>query len=299
MKPTLVVLAAGMGSRYGGLKQIDEFGPNGEAIIDYSIYDAIRAGFGKVVFIIRQNIAEAFREFIGNKFADKIEVEYVFQELDKLPEGFTLPEGREKPWGTAHAILMAEEVVHEPFAIINADDFYGADAFKVMNDYLCTLKNDSKDFSLLGYYVKNTLSENGSVSRGVCEVADSNWLKDINERTKIYRKDGEVVYEEDGSIFSLDENSPVSMNFMGFTPIIFEHIKRLFVEFLEEKINIPKSEFYIPLALDRMVKDGIAKVKVLRTDAIWFGVTYKEDKEAAQNQLNSLIERGIYPPKLW
>ncbi len=299
MKPTLVVLAAGMGSRYGGLKQIDEFGPNGEAIIDYSIYDAIRAGFGKVVFIIRQNIAEAFREFIGNKFADKIEVEYVFQELDKLPEGFTLPEGREKPWGTAHAILMAEEVVHEPFAIINADDFYGADAFKVMNDYLCTLKNDSKDFSLLGYYVRNTLSENGSVSRGVCEVADSNWLKDINERTKIYRKDGEVVYEEDGSIFSLDENSPVSMNFMGFTPIIFEHIKRLFVEFLEEKINIPKSEFYIPLALDRMVKDGIAKVKVLRTDAIWFGVTYKEDKEAAQNQLNSLIERGIYPPKLW
>ena len=278
MKPTLIVLAAGMGSRYGGLKQIDEFGPNGEAIIEYSIYDAIRAGFGKVVFIIRQNIEDAFKEFLGDKFSDKITIEFAFQELDKLPAGFTLPEGREKPWGTAHALLMAEDKVNEPFAIINADDFYGAESYEIMCDYLSKLSNDSTDFSILGYNVKNTLSENGSVSRGVCELNDEGWMTVITERTKIFRKDGEVVYEEDGILNPLSEDAPVSMNFMGFTPAVFKELKTLFVEFLTEKIDVPKSEFYIPLALDAMIKNEKAKVKVLRTSAKWIGVTYKEDK---------------------
>ena len=299
MKPTLIVLAAGMGSRYGGLKQIDEFGPNGEAIIEYSIYDAIRAGFGKVVFIIRQNIEDAFKEFLGDKFSDKIIIEFAFQELDKLPEGFTLPEGREKPWGTAHALLMAEDKVNEPFAIINADDFYGAESYEIMADYLRKLPNDSTEFSILGYYVKNTLSENGSVSRGVCELNNEGWMTVITERTKIYRKDREVVYEEDGVLNPLSEDAPVSMNFMGFTPAVFQELKALFVEFLTEKIDVPKSEFYIPLALDTMIKNEKAKVKVLKTNAKWFGVTYKEDKEAAQAELTALIDDGKYPSKLW
>ncbi len=299
MKPTLVVLAAGMGSRYGGLKQIDAFGPSGEAIIEYSIFDAIRAGFGKVVFIIRKDIEEAFRAFIGDKFKDSIDVDFAFQELDNLPKGFKLPEGREKPWGTAHALLMAEEVVNEPFAIINADDFYGADAYKVMGDYLFQLDNESTAFSLLGYYVKNTLSENGSVSRGVCELDENDLLTLITERTKIYRKDGQVVYEEEDGLTPLDENAPVSMNFMGFTPAVFKHLKDLFVAFLEKNIEVPKSEFYIPLALDKMVKNGVATVKVLETDAKWFGVTYKEDKAAAQHELSELINAGMYPASLW
>ncbi len=299
MKPTLVVLAAGMGSRYGGLKQIDAFGPNGEAIIEYSIYDAIRAGFGKVVFIIRKNIEDAFRSHFGNKFEGKIKVEYAFQELDDLPEGFSLPEGREKPWGTAHALLMAESVVNEPFAIINADDFYGADAYKVMADYLNTIDNASDKYALLGYYVKNTLSENGSVSRGVCELDEQGCLTNITERTKIFRKEEAIVFEEDGELTSLEENAPVSMNFMGFAPSVFPLLKAQFVEFLEEKINVPKSEFYIPIALARFVNDGTASVNVLETSAKWFGVTYKEDKEAAQKELEALIDEGCYPAQLW
>lgn len=299
MKPTLVVLAAGMGSRYGGLKQIDAFGPNGEAIIEYSIFDAIRAGFGKVVFIIRKDIEEAFKAHFGNIFEGKIKIEYAYQELNNLPEGFSLPEGREKPWGTAHALLMAEDVVHEPFAIINADDFYGADAYQVMSEYLKGVDCESNKYSLLGYYVKNTLSDNGSVSRGVCELDSNQLLSNITERTKIFKKDGEIVFEEDGTFTPLNENTPVSMNFMGFAPSVFPLIKELFVEFLDEKINIPKSEFYIPVALASFVNDGIATVNVLETSAKWFGVTYKEDKEAAQQELKELIKVGAYPEPLW
>lgn len=299
MKPTLVVLAAGMGSRYGGLKQIDAFGPNGEAIIEYSIFDAIRAGFGKVVFIIRKDIEDAFKAHFGNKFEGKIAIDYAYQELNDLPEGFSLPEGREKPWGTAHALLMAEDVVKEPFAIINADDFYGADAYQVMADFLSPLSNESTKYSLLGYYVKNTLSENGSVSRGVCELDENACLTNITERTKIFPKDGEIVFEESDGLTSLHENTPVSMNFMGFTPSVFKLLKEQFVEFLQREIDTPKSEFYIPKALARFVQDGTASVNVLETSAKWFGVTYKEDKEAAQQELSQLISEGAYPTILW
>jgi len=299
MKPTLVVLAAGMGSRYGGLKQIDAFGPNGEAIIEYSIFDAIRAGFGKVVFIIRQEIEEAFKAHFGTKFQGKIEVAYAYQELSDLPQGFVLPAGREKPWGTAHALLMAANVVNEPFAIINADDFYGSDAYQVMHDYLSVLSNESTDYSLLGYYVKNTLSENGSVSRGVCELDAQGCLTNITERTKIFPKDDAIVFEEEGELTELHEDTPVSMNFMGFTPSVFPLLEAQFVAFLKQDIDTPKSEFYIPKALARFVVNGEATVKVLETSAKWFGVTYKEDKEAAQQELSALISKGAYPSNLW
>ena len=299
MKPTLVVLAAGMGSRYGGLKQIDAFGPNGEAIIEYSIFDAIRAGFGKVVFIIRKEIEDAFKAHFGTKFEGKIEVAYAYQELGDLPAGFVLPEGREKPWGTAHALLMAERVVNEPFAIINADDFYGADAYQVMSDHLSAIDTASTSYALLGYYVKNTLSENGSVSRGVCELDAEGCLTNITERTKIFPKDGAIVYDEDEVLTTLEENAPVSMNFMGFAPSVFPLLEALFVEFLEKDINTPKSEFYIPIALARFVTDKSATVKVLETSAKWFGVTYKEDKAAAQQELSQLIKDGAYPSDLW
>lgn len=298
MKPTLVVLAAGMGSRYGGLKQIDAFGPQGEAIIEYSIFDAIRAGFGKVVFIIRQSIEKDFKTFVGSKFEGKIPVEYAFQELDVLPEGFSVPEGREKPWGTAHAMMMAKDCVNEPFAIINADDFYGADAYQVMSDYLSKLENDSTAYSLLGYYVKNTLSENGSVSRGVCELDENNLLTSITERTKIFPTKEAIVFEEDGVETPLSPEAPVSMNFMGFAPSVFDLLEQKFISFLEKDINTPKSEFFIPLALSEFVEEGIASVEVLETSAKWFGVTYKEDKEAAQSQLAALIETGAYPNSL-
>lgn len=298
MKPTLVVLAAGMGSRYGGLKQIDEFGPSGEAIIEYSIFDAIRAGFGKVVFIIRKTIEKDFKAFIGNKFEGKIDIAYAYQELDHLPEGFTAPEGREKPWGTAHAMMVAKDVVNEPFAIINADDFYGADAYKVMGNFLSQLSNDSNSYALLGYYVKNTLSENGSVSRGVCQLNENNFLESITERTKIYPQDNNIVFEEDGKLTTLSPETPVSMNFMGFTPAVFPLLEEKFIAFLEKDINTPKSEFFIPLALSLFVEEKLATVTVLETAAKWFGVTYKEDKQAAQDQLNQLIEAGKYPTNL-
>lgn len=298
MKPTLVVLAAGMGSRYGGLKQIDEFGPSGEAIIEYSIFDAIRAGFGKVVFIIRETIEKDFKAFIGDKFEGKIDIAYAYQELDHLPKGFTVPEGREKPWGTAHAMMVAKDVVNEPFAIINADDFYGADAYQVMGDFLSKLSNDSNSYALLGYYVKNTLSENGSVSRGVCQLDDNNYLESIVERTKIFPQDDKIVFEEDDKQTVLSPETPVSMNFMGFTPAVFPLLEEKFIAFLEKDINTPKSEFFIPLALSLFVEEKSATVTVLETAAKWFGVTYKEDKQAAQDQLTQLIDAGKYPTNL-
>jgi NDP-sugar pyrophosphorylase family protein len=299
MKPTLVILAAGMGSRFGGLKQVEPVGPNGEAIIDYTISDAIRAGFGKVVFIIRESFADAFKEKFDAKLSGKIELEYVFQELDKLPEGFTLPEGREKPWGTAHAILMAKEVVNEPFCAINADDFYGENAYKIMADYL---KESCKpdEYSMAGYQLKNTLSNHGSVSRGICTVDADNKLQKIVETHNIFRKDeGAVTIEKDGSETPLTGNESASMNFWGFHPSLFQALESKFVDFLKTEINKPKSEMYIPSVVFEMIEAGEVSVKVLEANSPWFGVTYQEDKPVVVAKIKALIEAGVYPEKLW
>lgn len=303
VKPTLLVLAAGMGSRYGSLKQMDGVGPNGEAIIDYSIYDAIRAGFGKVVFVIRHSFADAFKEvFTPERFGGKIEVEYVFQELDYLPEGFSVPEGREKPWGTNHAVMMAADVIREPFAVINADDFYGEDAYKVIGGYLSGLEGSKNNYCMVGYEVNKTLSENGTVSRGVCTLTEDGYLKGMVERTKIERNaEGTIVFHDLGEDQPLEENTPVSMNLFGFTPDYFEYSKKTFVEFLnspETKTNL-KAEFFIPLMVNNLIGPGIARMKVLSTSAKWFGVTYKEDKPQLMAKIEELIEAGVYPRNLW
>lgn len=299
MKPTLLILAAGMGSRFGGLKQVEPVGPNGEAIIDYTIFDAIRAGFGKVVFIIRESFADAFKEKFDKKLEGKIEVDYVFQELDMLPKGFLLPEGREKPWGTAHAILVAKDAVKEPFCALNADDFYGKNAYKVMADFLTSSTNHS-EYAMVGYQLKNTLSDHGSVSRGICEVDADNNLQKIVETTKIFKK-GEVAYsvEEDGSEKPLTGDENASMNIWGFKPSIFPTLEKRFVDFLKTEISKPKSEMYIPSVVFDMISDGDASVKVLEADSPWFGVTYKEDKPLVVGKIRSLIDAGEYPEKLW
>lgn len=298
MKPTLLILAAGMGSRFGGLKQVEPVGPNGEAIIDYSIFDAIRAGFGKVVFVIRENFADAFKEKFGDKLAGKIEVEYVFQDLDNLPEGFSLPEGREKPWGTAHAILVAKNAINEPFCALNADDFYGYNAYKVIADFLKASKNPT-EYSMVGYKLGNTLSDFGSVSRGISEVNKNGELESIVETKKIFKKDGKVISEEpDGSEKLLTGNETVSMNMWGFKTSIFPFLEEKFKEFLKTEIDKPKSEMYIPSVVFEMIEKGNATVKVLKTDSPWFGVTYKEDKPIVVNKINSLIEQGDYPVEI-
>jgi len=296
MKPTLLVLAAGMGSRYGGLKQMDGVGPNGEAILDYSVTDAIRAGFGKVIFVIRHSFAEDFKKvFSKEHFHNQIEVEYVFQELDKLPEGFSVPEGREKPWGTNHAILMAKDVIHEPFAIINADDFYGGDAFKVIADFLCKQENTKGNYCMVGYRLENTLSENGSVSRGVCQIDANGLLEGMTERTSISRTDNGIEYKDtDGSMHPLTPDTTVSMNLFGFTPDYFGKSEELFVTFLKEKGQEMKSEYYIPYAVNTFIAEGYAKMNVLKTTAQWFGVTYKEDRPSVVARLKSLHDQGIY-----
>lgn len=299
MKPTLLILAAGMGSRFGGLKQVEPVGPNGEAIIDYTIFDAIRAGFGKVVFIIRESFADAFREKFDAKLKGKIEVEYVFQELDKLPEGFTLPEGREKPWGTGHAILMAKEVINEPFCAINADDFYGKNAYQVMTDFLTSSTNPS-EYSMVGYQLNNTLSDHGSVSRGLCDVDENNNLVKIVETTKIMKKDGGIVsIEADGHETQLSGMESASMNFWGFKPSIFNTLEEKFIAFLSIEIDKPKSEFYIPFVVFESIIEGKSLVKVLKADSPWFGVTYQEDKPIVVAKINQLIDSGEYPCKLW
>jgi NDP-sugar pyrophosphorylase family protein len=298
MKPTLLILAAGMGSRFGGLKQVEPVGPNGEAIIDYSIFDAIRAGFGKVVFVIRESFADAFKEKFGDQLAGKIEVEYVFQELDNLPKGFSLPEGREKPWGTAHAILVAKDVINEPFCALNADDFYGFNAYKVMAGFLKTSENQN-EYSMVGYQLANTLSDFGSVSRGICEVNQNDELKSIVETKKIFKRGNLIISEEpDGSEKQLTGNETVSMNIWGFKPSIFPVLEEKFIQFLKAEIDQPKSEMYIPSVVFEMIEEGEATVKVLKTDSPWFGVTYKEDKPAVVNKIKSLVEKGEYPAEI-
>lgn len=299
MKPTLLILAAGMGSRYGSLKQIDAIGPSGETIIDYSVYDAIRAGFGKVVFVIRKNIEKDFKEVFGNRFQNKIKVEYVFQELENLPEGFQLPPEREKPWGTAHAVLMAKDKINEPFAVINADDFYGADAFQKLADFFSQTDMNENIYSMVGYTLNKTLSDHGFVSRGVCETDSEGNLITVVERTKIEKLNGKILFSEGDAKIELQGNEKVSMNFWGFMPSFFNYTERDFIAFLKESIHIPKSEFFIPLVVNNLIQSKTIKLKVLPTSASWFGVTYKEDKPVVIQKIRDLIARGVYPAKLW
>ena len=300
MKPTLVILAAGMGSRYGGLKQVDTLGPNGETIIDYSVYDAIRAGFGKVVFVIRKSIEKDFLEVFGNRFSSTIRVEIAFQELDMLPSGVNVPKGREKPWGTAHAVWVARHLINEPFAVINADDFYGFDTFRVLAEELSRPNLNKGSYFMVGYKLGNTLSEQGAVSRGICTTDSSGFLIDVVERTHIERINGVVKYkDENGNLIDVDENVPVSMNFWGFTPDFFGYTENLMSDFFTNQIDSLKSEFYIPTVVNRAIKEGFAHCMVLKTQAEWFGVTYPGDRPMVVKQLMELSDKGEYPTPLW
>ena len=298
MKPTLLILAAGMGSRYGGLKQIDGIGPNNEPIIEYSIYDAIKAGFGKIVFVIREEFDAAFRE-IFDAFNDRIEIEYVYQPVNFKVEGLSLVE-RTKPWGTSHAVLVAKDVINEPFAVINADDYYGANSFKTMANFLAN-ECSSSNMSMLGYILENTLSENGTVNRGVCEVDSKNNLIEVNEREKLARQGEKVEYnigseEPNGEV---DPKSYVSMNYWGFHPSIFKEIEKGLHNFIKEDSDSPTAEYYIPNIVSDKIKAGEIAFAVIPTNDSWFGVTYKEDKQMAIKTLNKHIENGIYPKNLW
>ena len=301
MKPTLFVLAAGMGSRYGGLKQLDGLGPNGETIMDYSIFDAIRGGFGKLVFVIRKSFEQDFREKILSKYEHHIPVELVFQDLNDLPEGFTCPEGRQKPWGTNHAVLMGKDVIREPFAVINADDFYGRDSFAVIGKWLAELKEDAcNQYCMVGYRVGNTLSESGSVARGVCETSAEGYLTGVVERTAIERIDGDIQFiDENGQKVVLEENTPVSMNMWGFTPDYFAHSEEYFKEFLRANASNLKAEYFIPLMVNKLITEGTATVKVLDTTAKWFGVTYAADRQGVVDKIQALVDAGEYPSKLF
>ncbi|MDR3118348.1 MAG: nucleotidyltransferase [Mediterranea sp.] len=300
MKPTLFVLAAGMGSRYGGLKQLDGLGPSGETIMDYSIFDAIRGGFGKVVFVIRKDFEEDFRQKIISKYENHIPTAVVFQAIDNLPAGFTAPADRVKPWGTNHAVLMGKEVINEPFAVINADDFYGRDSFAVLGGQLAGMNGKENDYCMVGYRVGNTLSESGSVARGVCATDAGGYLTTVVERTAIERIDGNVSFkDENGETVILADHTPVSMNMWGFTPDYFRYSEEIFVDFLKENINNPKSEYFIPLAVNQLVNAGIARVKVLDTTSKWFGVTYAADRQGVVDKIQQLVDAGEYPDRLF
>lgn len=301
MKPTLLILAAGMGSRYGGLKQLDMLGPNGETIMDYSVYDAIKAGFGKIVFVIRKDFEEDFRNKVLSKYAGHIPVDVVFQSLDALPEGFVCPADRTKPWGTNHAIMMGQSVINEPFAVINADDYYGPDAFRVMAEDLTKTRTREGDYSMVGFRVGNTMTEHGSVSRGVCTPDSEGNLAAIVERTAIsFDTDHKITFtDENGEKQTLDAATPVSMNFWGFTPEYFKHSNELFIDFLKEKIDAPKSEFFIPSVVDTLIKNGKASVRILDTDSRWFGVTYPEDRQGVVDKFAELHRQGVYPSPLF
>jgi len=298
-KPTLVILAAGMGSRYGGLKQMDAFTPEGDTIIDFSIYDALHAGFGKFVFIIRKSFEKEFKTIFNKKLKGRAEVVYVFQELDSIPKKYQNSD-RKKPWGTGHALLMAKDVVKENFAVINADDFYGKEAFKVMAKVLSETDEESYNFNMMAYLLKNTVSDYGFVSRGECQVDENGYLTDVTERTHIERINGKLMRkDDDGNFIYIDEDTVVSMNFWGFTPKYFEFGTTLFEEFLQENANKLKAEFFIPLIVNEILKSGSATVEVLKSNAKWFGVTYKDDKEIVQAAIEKLRNQDIYPSNLW
>ncbi|MDD2607490.1 sugar phosphate nucleotidyltransferase [Lascolabacillus sp.] len=300
MKPTLFVLAAGMGSRYGGLKQLDGVGPNGETIMDYSIFDAVNAGFGKLVFVIRKSFEQDFRDKIVKKYEKKIPVELVFQEFDKLPEGFKPNPERVKPWGTNHAVMMGKDVINEPFAVINADDFYGRESFKILADTLSELNNSENNYCMIGYRIGNTLSESGTVARGVCETDENGYLTGVVERTQVKRINGEVCFkDENDQWIAVEDNTPVSMNMWGFTPDYFKYSDDYFVKFLEDNQDNIKAEFFIPLLVNHLIVNKTAKVRVLDTPSKWFGVTYAEDRPDVVAKLKELSDDGTYPTPLW
>jgi dTDP-glucose pyrophosphorylase len=300
MKPSIVILAAGIGSRYGSLKQIDQVGPSGETIIDYSIYDALRAGFGDVIFVIRKSIEEEFKEVLLKRWERRADVSYVFQELEDVPAGFQVPPDRKKPWGTSHAVLAAEKKVGGPFAVINADDFYGAGAFKVMADFLLKVRNGENAYSLVGYELSSTLSEHGSVARGVCQADERGMLVDIVERVHIEKTPRGIFFKDDhGQWTPFRGDEFASMNFWGFTPTFFVFAKQAFENFLRENLKNPKAEIFIPLVINRLVKNGQATVKILETREQWFGVTYREDKPRVREEFTKLVAAGVYPKKLW
>ncbi len=299
MKPTLFVLAAGMGSRYGGLKQIDGLGPNGETIMDYSVFDAMRAGFGKVVFVIRHDFEDDFRRVVLSKYEGKVPCEICFQSVDKLPEGYTLNPERTKPWGTNHAVLMARDIIHEPFAVINADDFYGRESFQVLADFLHSVEGKQGEYCMVGYRVCNTLSENGSVSRGICSTDENGFLTGVVERTHIEEVGRKIVFTEDGKDTVIDPMSPVSMNMWGFTPEYFQYVDEGFRAFLDAHGQELKAEFYIPTLVNDLIQAGRATCRVLDTPSRWFGVTYPEDRPQVVMKINTMIQEGIYPAKLF
>lgn len=303
MKPTLVVLAAGMGSRYGGVKQIEPVGPGKEIILEYSVHDAIRAGFGKVVFVIRRDIERDFVDHVLARFKGAIHTEYVFQDLSALPQGFKVPEGRSKPWGTGHAILVAKDLVHEPFAVINADDFYGSDAFQVIATFLAGLNPAAPDpapFSMVGYQLRNTVSDYGSVSRGICELDSEGFLSNVEEHTKIVKTVHGIESQlTNGTTLAMSGQEIVSMNLFGFTPRLFAGLEEQFSSFLQDKGNDLKSEFYIPFAVNAMIHRKQAVLKVLHSSATWFGITYREDLPTVIADVAELVRKGIYPAKLW
>lgn len=303
-EPTLIIMAAGMGSRYGGLKQIDPISDQGEIILDFSLYDAMMAGFKRAIFVIKEEMEEDFRALIDGRAGKYMEVEYAFQKLDDLPEGYEVPEGRQKPWGTAHAVLSCRHLIDGPFAVINADDYYGAGGFQSIYDYLTAHGDGEKyAFCMVGFRLENTITENGHVARGVCEIDDDGNLSEVVERTKIMRKDGEIAYtEDDGQTWTnLAEGTVVSMNFWGFTKSMMREMEAGFPAFLDDalKNNPIKGEYFLPGAADRLVKEGKAEVKVLRSRDKWYGVTYKEDKEGVVAALQSMKDKGLYPDRLW
>ena len=299
MKPTLFILAAGMGSRYGGLKQLDGLGPNGETIMDYSVFDAMRAGFGKVVFVIRKDFEEDFRKVVLSKYADHVPCEVCFQGIDNLPEGFTRNPERTKPWGTNHAVLMAKDIIKEPFMVINADDFYGKESFEVMANFLLSVEGQEGKYCMAGYRVGNTLSEHGTVSRGVCATDDKGFLTDVVERTAIENKNGHIIYQDNGVDVEIPFETPVSMNMWGFTPEYFAYAEEAFKAFLKENSQELKAEFYIPTLVNDMINFGKATCQVLDTTAKWFGVTYADDRQMVVDKIQALVDAGVYPNKLF
>ena len=299
MKPTLFILAAGMGSRYGGLKQLDGLGPSGETIMDYSVYDALRAGFGKIVFVIRHDFEQEFRDKIISKYEGHVPVEVVFQDINTLPEGFSPNPERSKPWGTNHAVLMGKEAIREPFGVINADDYYGADSFRILGDFLRSVKDRKNSYCMIGFNIENTLSENGGVSRGLCEVDSDGFLSGVKECHGIERKEGRLIQVEEGENVPFPENASVSMNMWGFTPDYFDYSEKAFVELLKEHGNDLKTEFYIPSVVNDLINNGTVTLKVEQTPNRWFGVTYAADREATVAQFKKLVEEGLYPTPLF
>lgn len=302
-KATLVIMAAGMGSRYGGLKQIDPIGPGGEIILDYSVYDAVKAGFDKVIFVIKEEIEKDFKEIIGNKFDGVVDIDFAYQDINNLPEGFTVPEGRVKPWGTGHAVLSCKGMIDGPFAVINADDYYGRETFELIYNELNKEKaeGDRYEFCMVGFRVENTLTENGHVARGVCQTNAEGYLTDIVERTKIAIRDGKIMFTEDEESWTeIPEGTTVSMNCWGFSPVMMDELENRFAACLEKnRDNMLKCEYFLPFVVDELLKEDKAEVKVLSTKEKWYGVTYKEDKEVVVNAIREKVEKGEYPPCLW